>query len=757
MNQVRIWGNPFGEDAAASRLRSFLHHALGCGMRCSLSLTAVATRAPHAGEHEVPLTDGVRDRSVPTRLPQTEVGVLSRAAAEAIAATAPVVVFAPQAEASDWLQLAGLEWPHAAAVFVAREPNTPADLLERVRAEARWAGADDPPHALDERELAPWLALPFVAGEGAIVHVGSADPADGTDLAIDAWANSGPNGARLRLVLPDADDAVVAAIRARLADRAAATVEIVRGPFEAAHVRDATAIVLPWRAVRSARVLVQALASGRAVCVSRFPGTAGLVGRHGTCLPIGGCLVAAEAGRAERFEPDGRAVAAVLRQAAADPTAAVATGRRGRQHVQEHFVRGVPSAPPGPVAAPRQSRPAVVLEAPFFETSSSAELSIETARALLRAGNVDLRLVPTLPMVTDLPALRRRAPELVPLLTRAPGRPDLWLSSGWPIRAARPDCGTWALRVDWEFGALPVEVTPHVTQEADLVIVHSEHVQRTVLAAGRPLTTVRIVPHGVDPAMHDAAPPAAEIVAWKGARPAVLFCGGLVWRKGFDVFLGAVLAARRNAPDFCVVVKTVGRDQHYGRFNLDQLLRRYQDTPGTPPLRVVDGDLSRDQLASLYTACDVLVHPYRGEGFCLPVLEARACGLPVLATGGGATDALMVGPGAIKIPSVRRAVELPAPHVAEPWLLEPSAADTGRLLTEALREIADRRAAARGCAAAVRAAFPWSAAAEAIEREAFAAMLGRRTPAKRAATERTVVLPLTAAGARRAEPVPARV
>jgi glycosyltransferase involved in cell wall biosynthesis len=29
-------------------------------------------------------------------------------------------------------------------------------------------------------------------------------------------------------------------------------------------------------------------------------------------------------------------------------------------------------------------------------------------------------------------------------------------------------------------------------------------------------------------------------------------------------------------------------------------------------------------LPRLYAACDALVHPYRGEGFALPVLEAMA-------------------------------------------------------------------------------------------------------------------------------------
>jgi glycosyltransferase involved in cell wall biosynthesis len=146
-------------------------------------------------------------------------------------------------------------------------------------------------------------------------------------------------------------------------------------------------------------------------------------------------------------------------------------------------------------------------------------------------------------------------------------------------------------------------------------------------------------------------------------------------------------------------------------------------------LRIVDGNLSRQQLASLYTACDVLVHPYRGEGFCLPVAEARACGLPVLATAGGATEPLMAGPGAVKIPSARRSLELPTPHVALPWVFEPSAKDTGELLAATLRDLPSVRAQARAFARNVRSAFPWSAAAAALEDLAFAAAGKRRNAA----------------------------
>lgn len=44
------------------------------------------------------------------------------------------------------------------------------------------------------------------------------------------------------------------------------------------------------------------------------------------------------------------------------------------------------------------------------------------------------------------------------------------------------------------------------------------------------------------------------------------------------------------------------------------------------------GTLSDDREPGLYAACDCLVHPFRGEGFALPVAEAMACGLPVVAT-----------------------------------------------------------------------------------------------------------------------------
>jgi glycosyltransferase involved in cell wall biosynthesis len=49
------------------------------------------------------------------------------------------------------------------------------------------------------------------------------------------------------------------------------------------------------------------------------------------------------------------------------------------------------------------------------------------------------------------------------------------------------------------------------------------------------------------------------------------------------------------------------------------------------------------QLNVLYNVADAYVTPYRAEGFNLPALEAQACGTPVVATRGGATDDFLTG------------------------------------------------------------------------------------------------------------------
>lgn len=719
MNQVRIHGDPFANTQAATRLRRFLRLAGESGVRCALTLSGVAARDPLPGERAIALTDGVRNWTVATRLPQGEVDLVMRAVDEMVSATAPLFVFCGMAEREDVRQLAGLEWPEAAAVIATNPDSDASELLDRLGGELRWAGVENPPHALANTEMDAWLELPAMRTPTTFVHVADDPFTDGTELVIRAFTKGAcdgqweASGLRLRVVLPCVTATALASLR-EWAGEWAHLIDVIAEPFAPQHVLDAAAIVMPLRALKNSRKLVLAMASGRPLCVSRFADTAEIVHGRGVAHAIGGRYVEEDAEHGSHFAPHPLALMATMDAALAEP-AQSPTGMRGRRHAVECLTRSRPASPPPPLPKLNDHKPVVVLEAPILETSSSSELTIATAQALVRRGNVDVRLVPVAPFQKDLTWLRQRAPELVPRLTRSPGVADLWLSSGWPVRAARPKCRTWGLRVDWEYGAIPQELTPHVTEDADAVVVHSEFVYRSIKAAGRAMPSINVVPHGVDAAMTEHTPPSARVMQFKGQRPAVLFCGGLVWRKGFDVFLSSVLAARSAGHDFVVVVKGIGSGQHYGKFHLAGLLERFRQTKGVPDVLLLEEEMTREELASVYTACDVMVHPYRGEGFCMPVLEARACGLPVIATNGGPTDVFMVGDSAHQVVADRRSVDLTGAHVSAPWVLEPSAEAAGEALCDVLANLPEQARLGRAAAASVQAAFTWDSAAESIE------------------------------------------
>ena len=101
-------------------------------------------------------------------------------------------------------------------------------------------------------------------------------------------------------------------------------------------------------------------------------------------------------------------------------------------------------------------------------------------------------------------------------------------------------------------------------------------------------------------------------------------------RKGWDVLLRAYARAFSSRDDVLLVLRINNYDTRVDVAAQIASLRLPSDT--APIAIIYNQQIDAAQLGSLYRSADCLVLATRGEGWGLPVLEAMACGLPVIAT-----------------------------------------------------------------------------------------------------------------------------
>jgi glycosyltransferase involved in cell wall biosynthesis len=126
------------------------------------------------------------------------------------------------------------------------------------------------------------------------------------------------------------------------------------------------------------------------------------------------------------------------------------------------------------------------------------------------------------------------------------------------------------------------------------------------------------VPRGDDQAMAELR----RRIGLKAERY-VLFIGGADPRKNHQIFLEAAEMVRKKLGPRMLVL--VGSPVHpFG--NYEETARRRSLTEKV----LCPGRLSTNDLQLLYSSTDLFVFPSLYEGFGMPVLEAMACGAPVL-------------------------------------------------------------------------------------------------------------------------------
>src|SRR5258708_216039 len=172
-------------------------------------------------------------------------------------------------------------------------------------------------------------------------------------------------------------------------------------------------------------------------------------------------------------------------------------------------------------------------------------------------------------------------------------------------------------------------VTRHILsglQTAAWIICDSGATADDLLANGWVLPErMSVIPLGAAPVFSPRADPPADHEAdhLLAGHPGVklLHVGSSIPRKRLDVLLRAFAGIKQAAPDAKLV--RVGGPLSAA---LQSLAQQLEIDRGIITLPFVSDRV----LAAVYRRCNLLIHPSDGEGFGLPLLEAMACGLPVV-------------------------------------------------------------------------------------------------------------------------------
>lgn len=139
----------------------------------------------------------------------------------------------------------------------------------------------------------------------------------------------------------------------------------------------------------------------------------------------------------------------------------------------------------------------------------------------------------------------------------------------------------------------------------------------------------------------------------KGSDPTVLFVGGLEPRKGLEYLLHAMEHVIDDLPDARLIA--VGKTGFRGTDEW-AWFEKLADRLGIAERMEFHESVDQQVLLGFYSECDVLVLPSKTEGWGLSLMEAMACGKPVVASRVGGipelvrdgTDGILVRPGDVR-------------------------------------------------------------------------------------------------------------
>lgn len=193
-------------------------------------------------------------------------------------------------------------------------------------------------------------------------------------------------------------------------------------------------------------------------------------------------------------------------------------------------------------------------------------------------------------------------------------------------------------------------------------------------------------------------------------------------RKAPEILLRAYVSAFQNHDDVILILRVNNFDTS---ISVSQQIASLNLPADGPPIAILYNQyLRRAQLASLYRSADCFVLTSRGEGWGLPILEAMACGIPVIATNWSAqTEFFHAGVGyPLRVRSLVPA-EAKCPYYLGWSWAEPDLDHLVYLMRYVYDHPTEARAIGQAAAAEVVQRWTWQHAAQRI-RQRLAAIMG---------------------------------
>lgn len=201
----------------------------------------------------------------------------------------------------------------------------------------------------------------------------------------------------------------------------------------------------------------------------------------------------------------------------------------------------------------------------------------------------------------------------------------------------------------WEYSKAPFEWQYKFETFADALIVPSNYCRDVFTKGGLRPENCFVVPNGFNDEIFNKdksnVTPKFNI---DPDRFNFVYVGNSQWRKGLDILINVWHQAFKKYDKCSLIIKD--NSAVYGKNNVLNEIIKMQYKTECAEVIYIDENISEKDMADIYKCSNVVVHPYRAEGFAMHVQEAMACGCLPLVSAGGPTDDFVPDEMQLKLP-----------------------------------------------------------------------------------------------------------